>query len=58
VTVGTIKRSAKTGTNVVRFTGRFGKRLLPPRGYRLVVSATKGSEKTRPKRLTFKVKKG
>jgi hypothetical protein len=58
VTVGKLSRSAKAGTGVVRFTGRFGKRLLAPRSYRLVVTATKGREKSRPKRMTFKVKRG
>ena len=58
VTVGKLSRSAKAGTGVVRFTGRFGKRLLAPRSYRLVVTATKGREKSRPKHVTFKVKRG
>jgi hypothetical protein len=58
VTVGKIKRSSKAGTGVVRFTGRFGKRLLTRRSYRLVVTATKGREKSRPKRVVFRVTKG
>jgi hypothetical protein len=60
VSVGTIKRSAKKGTGVVRFSGRFGKKgkLLTPRSYRLVVTAAKGREKSGPKRVSFRVVKG
>jgi hypothetical protein len=58
VSVGTIKRSAKTGTGTVRFTGRFGKKLLAPRGYRLVATATKGREKTAAKHVSFRVIRG
>jgi hypothetical protein len=58
VTVGSVKRSAKQGTGTVRFTGRFGRKLLKPRSYRLVAMATKGGEKSGPKRVAFKVLKG
>jgi hypothetical protein len=58
VTVGTVKRSAKTGTGTVRFTGRFGRKLLKPRSYRLVAMATKGGERSGPKHVAFKVLKG
>jgi len=58
VSVGTIKRSAKKGTGTVRFTGRFGKKLLAPRGYRLVATAIKGREKTTAKHVSFKVIRG
>jgi hypothetical protein len=58
VSVGTIKRSAKKGTGTVRFTGRFGKKLLAPRGYRLVATAIKGREKTAAKHVSFKVIRG
>jgi hypothetical protein len=58
VKVGTIKRSAKKGTGTVRFTGRFGRKLLTPRGYRLVATATKEREKAAAKRVSFKVLKG
>jgi hypothetical protein len=55
VKVGTIKRSAKKGTGTVRFTGRFGRKLLVPRGYRLVVTATKAGERSAAKRVAFRV---
>jgi hypothetical protein len=58
VTVGTVKRSARQGTGTVRFTGRFGRKLLKPRGYRLVATATKGRERSGPKHVAFKVLKG
>jgi len=58
VKVGTIKRSARKGAGTVRFTGRFGRKLLVPRGYRLVVTATKGHEKSSPKRVAFRVMRG
>ena len=39
--------------------GRFGKRLLSPRRYRLVVSAAKrGQPRTATKRIAFRVVKG
>ena len=55
VRVGTIVRAAKKGTGTVRFTGRFRNKLLKPRGYRLVATATKGREKTKAKHMSFKV---
>ncbi|HMJ33394.1 MAG TPA: hypothetical protein VK501_05730 [Baekduia sp.] len=55
VTVGTLTRSARKGNGVVRFTGRFGKRILTPRTYRLTVSATAGDLKAGPRRITFRV---
>jgi hypothetical protein len=58
VAVGTVKRSAKQGTGTVRFTGRFGRKLLKPRSYRLVAMATKGRERSGPKHVAFKVLKG
>jgi hypothetical protein len=59
VRVGIIKRSAKRGTGVVRFTGRLGRaKLLRPRSYRLVAMATEGREKTRHKHVTFRVVRG
>jgi hypothetical protein len=58
VTVGTIRRSAKKGTAVVRFTGRFGTKPIAPRSYRLTVTATAGREKAGPKRATFRVVRG
>ena len=39
VRVGTLKLKAKKGNGVVRFRGRFGRKLLTPRGYRLVAMA-------------------
>jgi hypothetical protein len=58
VSVGTIKRSARKGTGTVRFTGRFHKKLLGPRSYRLVAVATAGRERTKAKHVSFKVVKG
>jgi hypothetical protein len=55
VAVGTIQRSARKGTGVVRFTGRFGSKPLAPRTYRLTVTATAGSQKAGPKRVVFRV---
>ena len=39
VRVGTLTVKAKKGNGVVRFRGRFGRKLLAPRGYRLVAMA-------------------
>ncbi len=58
VKVGTITRSARAGTGVVRFTGRFGRKLLAPRRYRVVVSASAGGQRTPAKRVGFRVVKG
>ena len=58
VRVGTLKVKATKGTNVVRFRGRFGKKLLTPRKYRLVVMANTRTHKAPHKHATFKVVKG
>jgi hypothetical protein len=58
VRVGTITLKAKKGTNVVRFRGRFGRKLLAPRGYRLIVTATARGERSVPKHVAFKVVRG
>jgi CRISPR/Cas system endoribonuclease Cas6 (RAMP superfamily) len=58
VKVGTITRSARAGAGVVRFTGRFGRKLLAPRRYRVVVSASAGGQRTPAKRVGFRVVKG
>jgi hypothetical protein len=58
VTVGRITRRAHAGSGVVRFRGRFGRRLLKPRRYRLVVTASAGGERTAPRRVGFRVVKG
>lgn len=55
--VGTIKRSAKVGKGIVRFRGRFGRHLLSPSRYRVVVSAKHKRERSGPKRLKFTVVK-
>ncbi len=57
VKVGSMKRSAKAGKGVVRFRGRFGKRLLAPGRYRVGVVATHKGERAGPKRIRFKVMK-
>ena len=56
--VGVITRKAKTGTSEVRFRGRFGKKLLKPQRYRVVISASTKGDKTAARRLTFRVVKG
>lgn len=56
--VGRIERSAKAGAGVVRFRGRFGKKLLRPQRYRVVVVATGGGERTPARRIGFRVVKG
>jgi hypothetical protein len=58
VRVGRLTRSAKKGTGVVRFRGRFGRHLLEPRAYRLVVFAFNGSDRSPSKRVTFRVVRG
>jgi hypothetical protein len=58
VQIGTITRSAKAGTGVVRFRGRFGSKLLVPKQYRVVVTASAGKERTAAKRVSFRVVKG
>jgi hypothetical protein len=58
VRVGTITRPARAGTGVVRFRGRFGRKLLAPRRYRVVVTAVSGSERTAARRVSFRVVKG
>ncbi|WCB95093.1 hypothetical protein DSM104299_03835 [Baekduia alba] len=58
VTVGTLRRSAPKGTNVLRFTGRFKARPLAPRTYRLTVTATAGRQKAGPRHVTFHVVRG
>ena len=50
-----IIRKASAGSGVVRFTGRFGNRLLAPRGYRLAITAVSGGETVGPRYLTFRV---
>ena len=58
VTVGRIARRAQAGSGVVRFRGRFGRRLLKPQRYRLVVAASAGGERTAPRRVGFRVVTG
>ena len=58
VTMGTITRRATTGSGVVRFTGRLGRRLLAPQGYRLVATASAGRQKSGARRVTFRVLRG
>jgi hypothetical protein len=55
--VGKITRSAKKGKGVVRFRGRFQKRLLKPDRYRVVVTAKHKREHAGPKRVKFRVVK-
>ncbi|MGZ4277616.1 MAG: Agd3-related carbohydrate deacetylase [Solirubrobacteraceae bacterium] len=58
VRVGTLKVKAKKGNGVVRFRGRFGRKLLEPRGYRLVAMANTRNQKSPHKHVTFRVVKG
>ena len=39
-TIGALSRSARSGANSTRFSGRLGKRALRPGGYRAVITAT------------------
>jgi hypothetical protein len=56
--VATVKRSAKAGTGVMRFTGRFARRALAPGSHRLPVTATKAQEKAGPKHASLRVVRG
>ena len=58
VRVGTLKIKAKKGKGVVRFRGRFGRKLLEPRRYRLVAMANTRNAKSPHKHVTFRVVKG
>jgi hypothetical protein len=58
VRVGTLTVKAKKGNGVVRFRGRFGRKLLAPRSYRLVAMATTRHAKAPHKHVTFRVVKG
>jgi hypothetical protein len=59
VTVGSLTRSVKAGNGDIRFTGRFGRKLLKPRAYRLTVTASRsGQPRTAAKRFSFRVVKG
>jgi hypothetical protein len=56
--VGTITRRARALTGVVRFRGRFGGKLIAPGRYRVAVTAHRSLERTKPKRIAFRVVKG
>jgi hypothetical protein len=58
VAVGTIQRSARRGTGVVRFTGRFKSKPIAPSVYRLTITATSGKEQAGPRRIQFQVVRG
>jgi hypothetical protein len=55
VTVGALQRRATRGAGVIRFTGRFGTRMLKPRSYRLTVTARSGRQRSVPRHVTFRV---
>lgn len=55
--IGVIERKAKPGAAVVRFRGRFGRKLLKPQRYRVTVVARGGGDRTAARRLTFRVVK-
>jgi hypothetical protein len=58
-TVGRLRRSAVKGVNVIRFSGRIGRRALAPGRYRAVVTATDATgNRSAPRRLSFRVVKG
>ena len=40
VSAGTLRRHGAKGANIIRFSGRIGKRALRPGTYRAVISAT------------------
>jgi hypothetical protein len=58
VRVGTLTVKAKKGNGVVRFRGRFGRKLLAPSGYRLVAMAKTRNATSPHKHVTFRVVKG
>jgi hypothetical protein len=59
VPAGTITRSVKAGTGDVLLTGRFGKKLLKPSSYRVLVTAQRsGQARTKAKAISFRVVKG
>jgi hypothetical protein len=55
VAAGTLQRRAAKGAGVIRFTGRFGSRMLKPRSYRLAVTARSGTQRSGPRHVTFRV---
>jgi streptogramin lyase len=55
---GTLTRTGVQGRNVVRFSGRIGRRPLRPGRYRLIATARDGAGNvSRPKRATFRIKR-
>jgi hypothetical protein len=56
--VGVVSRHGKAGVGEVRFRGRFGRKLLKPHRYRVVVVAAGGGDRTAARRLGFRVLKG
>jgi hypothetical protein len=53
---GTLRRSGRSGSNSVAFSGRIGKKKLPKGSYRITATATDAAgNKSRKKTATFKV---
>jgi hypothetical protein len=56
---GKLTRSARSGKNALRFSGRIGSRALKPGRYRAVLTATDAAgNRSAPKRLSFRVTNG
>jgi hypothetical protein len=58
VRVATLVRRGIAGENVVRFSGRIGRRVLRPGRYRMTVSARTPAERTRARTISFTVMRG
>jgi hypothetical protein len=55
LTMGTITKNAKAGTTKVTFTGKLGSRKVSRGSYRVLATATAGSQSSKAKALTFSV---
>ena len=54
--VGTLRRTATTGANRVRFSGRIGRKALPGGRYRLTVRATDAAgNRSAPRTASFRI---
>ncbi len=53
---GTLKRTGKSGSNSVTFSGRIGKKKLPKGSYRITATATDtAGNKAKKKTATFRI---
>jgi hypothetical protein len=58
VPVATLVRRGIAGENIVRFSGRIGRRVLRPGRYRMRVSARAPAQRTRARTITFTITRG